>query len=623
MRSFVSELRRRSIFRVALGYLVAAWILAQVVELVAGAFGAPGWVMPLLLAVLVVGFGPAMILAWVYEITPEGVRRDQGPDAPSAPSVAPIQRMDLAIVLLLVAAIGLLVTARWGAQPGTTDPGDRPPLSVAVLPFVNMSPDPANEFFSDGITEELLNLLARVEGLVVPSRTSSFAFKQAGIGIPEIGMRLGVRYVVEGSVRRQDDRVRITVDLLDAPRDTRLWSSSWDRELRDIFAVQEEIARAILEELEPTLGLSAVETSPVTSNLAAWEAFLRGRQAFYTRAMNEAMRELQHAVELDPGFLDAWAYLGATGAAGLSLFSGAELAEAFAEADRATARVLAANPNHSLALAGRSRLAAAREDLFDAMYFGRRAAAEERSGSTAHLWYGMDLLLAGYSEEAVSVLEEAVRRDPFVMPNQGWLGYAYLALGRYGEGEERIRRAAELAPEGEGGAVAVVWWQISLNALAIELANQGESARAIALFRESDPLLEGPPSDGSAALTAFYSALANSGSADGSRSSVPGIAPPRGQVKWDLLALGDADQFFRDVETLVEEGGMRRALSFLRIGWQPAMVWLREDPRFYRALEEAGMVPIWEAKGYPLECAPTEADGERRLACGGALSPGP
>jgi adenylate cyclase len=188
-----------------------------------------------------------------------------------------------------------------------------PEASVAVLPFVNMSTDAENGFFADGISEELLNVLARVNGLKVASRTSAFSFKGKDTAIPEIARQLGVQHVLEGSVRKQGQRVRITAQLIKAGDDTHLWSESYDRDLNDIFKVQEEIAQAITRQLESILGKRRIEVAASTDNLEAYQNFLRGRARFHRREeLLKAIEDLAAATRLDPDFGEAWVYLAAT-----------------------------------------------------------------------------------------------------------------------------------------------------------------------------------------------------------------------------------------------------------------------------------------------------------------------
>jgi TolB-like protein len=319
--SLFAELKRRKVIRVAVVYAATAFAVLQAADIMLPQMNVPEWAMGLLVAFVVFGFPIALVLAWALEVTPEGIRVTEA--VPEVQAAAPAllgKRTVLASALLV--AVGLGLGAGWFLKPagpglqettvapvaeappsaaatGAAEPADN---TIAVLPFLNMSPDPANAFFADGISEELLNILVGVEGLKVASRTSSFSFKGKDTPIPEIARQLGVRHILEGSVRRQDNRVRITAQLIETDSDTHLWSETFERDLVDIFRVQEEIARAITTALEDVLGVRKVSVATPTADLEAYERFLRGRTRFYQRVgLDEAVADLEFAVERDPG----------------------------------------------------------------------------------------------------------------------------------------------------------------------------------------------------------------------------------------------------------------------------------------------------------------------------------
>jgi TolB-like protein len=616
MVGLLSELQRRRVFRVAIAYLVGAWVLAEVAELAAATFEAPGWVMRMVVTLLVAGLVPAVVLAWMLEVTPDGIRKESssagwnspGPRFwPSASAVGAVVLVGLG----LLAVAGLRLTSL-GGEPGVAVSPRGETSSLAVLPFLNLSTDPENEYFADGVTQELLVILSRVAGLEVSSRTSSFSFKAVQLPAPEIAARLGVEHVLEGAVRRDGDRVRIDAQLINARRDVQIWSGTYDRELTDIFRVQAEIALAITDALGAVLGVTSGGTGVVagasgvitvqapTASLAAYDHYLRGRSALYDRAWARAVEDLSAATRLDPQFAMAWAYLSA------AAFGGRESANTETErnasirlAGEASSRALALDPSLPLPLATRAGLLWEQGRTIEALTAGSRAAALEVEGTTAALWYGIHLVLAGYADEAVPLLEEAVRRDPLVMPNHGWLAAAYLALGDVEAAEAGTRRAAEIAP----GAVALRHWRVWLNGVAIELANRGDTARAAALFRETDPPAGALTAAEREGLAGFYAALADPSRR---RSFLSGdgadVRPPlRGIVDWDSLALGDAEAFFADIDRMVQEPSLS-VLYWLRIGWAPSMTWLREDPRFLTLMRAAGMEDLWRLRGYPWAC---------------------
>src|SRR5437588_1505424 len=277
MGNFFAELKRRNVIRLAGLYLCGAWLLVQVSGTVLPMFGAPDWLPRSIVILLALGFIPALIFSWLFELTQEGLKRDEDvrPEESIAPQTA--RRMNRTMIAVLVLALGYFVFDKFVLTPrrdAARLAAESTPMadahSLAVLPFVNMSGDAANEYFSDGISEEILNVLARTPELHVAARTSSFSFKGKTQEIPEIARQLNVRMVLEGGVRKQDDRVRITAQLIDAKTGFHLWSETYDRKLQDIFAIQDEIAKAIGNELEVKLvrPVDPQKTSAGTRNLA-------------------------------------------------------------------------------------------------------------------------------------------------------------------------------------------------------------------------------------------------------------------------------------------------------------------------------------------------------------------
>ena len=324
--SLFTELKRRNVFRVGIAYIVAGWVLVEAATLLLDVFEAPEWSSQLLVGVLALGFPIALIFAWAFELTPEGLKRESEVDRSTSITHETAKRLDLVTIALLIAAIALVIADRFVFERPAASVKTAPPVtasgekvSIAVLPFVNMSGDEENEYFSDGISEELLNLLARIDQLEVASRTSSFSFKGHETPVPEIAGQLGVRHILEGSVRKQQGRVRITAQLIDAASDRHLWSQTYDRELSDIFAIQDEIASQITEALRSELGIDLDATAATgqrpTENMKAYEQFLQGRELWLRRGqanLELAMERLQTAAALDPGFAEAWAQLAAT-----------------------------------------------------------------------------------------------------------------------------------------------------------------------------------------------------------------------------------------------------------------------------------------------------------------------
>ena len=241
--SLLNELKRRGVFRVVLGYLAAAWLLLQIADLVLPAYGFSERTMAMLINIVVVGVIPAAIFAWAFAWTSEGITLDDGHAIPASSA----RRIDRAIIVVLLLAVGYFITDKFVFEPKEQVEIDR---SIAVLPFVNMSSDLEQDYFSDGIAEEILNLLSKVHQLRVVSRSSSFAYRGEDINIPEVGEELNVGYVLEGSVRKSGDSIRITAQLIEAATDKNLWSDTYDRKLVDIFAIQDEVSAQIIDQLK-------------------------------------------------------------------------------------------------------------------------------------------------------------------------------------------------------------------------------------------------------------------------------------------------------------------------------------------------------------------------------------
>jgi TolB-like protein/Tfp pilus assembly protein PilF len=331
------ELQRRNVFRVAIGYIISSWLLIQVADLVLENIGAPDWVMQSIMLVLALGFPVAVFFSWAYEVTPEGLKRESEVDRTQSITHVTRRKLDRAIMAMLVVALGYFIwesrfagnergaePARDRAQSAHSTPGaEASPnskseatvasQSIAVLPFVNMSSDPEQEYFSDGLSEELLNLLAKIPELKVASRSSAFQFKGEKIDLTEVAQKLKVAYVLEGSVRKAGDQLRITTQLIKADDGYHLWSETYDRSLDNIFAIQDEISAAVVEALK--IELLGEAPKAVVVDPEAYALVLKARY-LYARWGKEnfaAAAEAYHqALAIDPDYAEAWAGLSVT-----------------------------------------------------------------------------------------------------------------------------------------------------------------------------------------------------------------------------------------------------------------------------------------------------------------------
>ena len=347
---FFSELKRRNVYKVGAAYAVASWFLIQAASILFPTFDAPTWAFRFFLIAVGIGFPVALVLAWAFEITPEGIKRS----ADVSPNKSTTHHTGRKLTALIV-TIGLLAIALFAFRlTKQSAPGARPDTSIAVLPFVNASGDPNQEYFSDGLSQELINGLAQIQELKVIARSSSFRFKGKVEDARSVGQALGVGNLLEGSVRKAGDRVRISVALVNAGDGTQRWSDTYDRELKDIFGLQEEIAREVAEQLRLTLFGERVRNAvaqPSNQSLEAYNAYLQGDSffaQFNLESTNRSVEFYKEAIRLDPRYPKAhaslaWAYCR------IGFFSGAKGRAAFMEARGAAERALSLNPNITLA----------------------------------------------------------------------------------------------------------------------------------------------------------------------------------------------------------------------------------------------------------------------------------
>jgi TolB-like protein/Tfp pilus assembly protein PilF len=431
MKNLFAELKRRNVIRIAIFYGAAAWLILQVADVMLDILGAPDGSLRLLAAVLALGFPFALILAWAFEVTPEGIKLDSQVDRDRQRSDQSARKLDIATIALLLLAIVLLLWSNLGqrigeapaaarqaapdAAPAAGQPRD---LSIAVLPFVNMSADPDNEYFSDGLSEEILNVLARMQDFRVAGRTSSFAFKDQQADLRAIGERLGVANILEGSVRRQGERVRVTAQLIDARDGYHLWSETYDRRLDDIFAIQDDIATEVVKALRLTL-LDADEqviSQSAKGDVEAYNHYLLGQSLVRLRTregLERALEEFQQAILIDPEYAPPYAGIAMVYAL-FDNYGYRSLGETNELAHRALERALALDPQSDEAWAVRGLLlnqgpGAARR-MPEARAALERAIEINPNNALAHLWIA-SLLFPDF--EAVSAtLRRAYELDP-------------------------------------------------------------------------------------------------------------------------------------------------------------------------------------------------------------------
>jgi TolB-like protein/Tfp pilus assembly protein PilF len=461
-KSLIAELKRRNVFRVAVAYGIVAWLLVEVASVVLPTVGTPDWVMKVLTFLVILGFPLALILAWAFELTPEGIKRESAVDPAESITHLTGRKLDFAIIGLLAVAVLFLVVDHYvlEAEPKPAEvAAEQVPAaaavargkSIAVLPFVNMSADANQEYFADGISEELLNTLAQIEDLRVVGRTSSFSFRDSDADLKEMGEALNVDVILEGSVRTAGDRVRITAQLNDAKDGFHLWSETYDRELTDIFAIQTEIATAIADALR--VSLSSEErvrlVTPPTENLEAYQAYLLGKRRvakWNDVALAESVDYFQQAIELDPSF--ALAYAGLADAylwqAGIS---GLPRGEMIAKAEAAVDKAIALNDQLGEAYTQLAGVKHYRSDFEGAEAAYQRALKLNPNDAQTYSLYGYLLRDVDRTEDALALHRKALELDPLSATIIANVGHDLTCLGQFDEALVQYEKALEIDPD--------------------------------------------------------------------------------------------------------------------------------------------------------------------------------
>ena len=462
MANLFTELKRRNVFRVAAAYAAIGWLLAEIGGLLFATFEAPGWVMKVYTTLIILGFPLALFLAWAFELTPEGIKREHEVDRSESIVHKTGQKLNNVIIAAIAIAVAFLLFDRFaGQQPEQlAESASRAAhtqgqaVSIAVLPFVNMSSDPEQEYFSVGISEEILNQLVRVEGLSVASRTSAFAFKGQDLGLDEIARELGVDHILEGSVRKDRDNIRITAQLIDAKTDRHLWSATYDRELTGIFAIQDEISGSIVEALRETLGVDIQKTASVvapTTDMDAYEAFLKARELFLSRdslALRQALEIYQHAIERDPLYARAYEGLASIYAVIPGYFQpegykAIDYEESYRLTTLAARKALELDPTLSMPHAVLGIIFSDAHDHETSLRELDTAIDMNPRESTAWMWRGMRTSMLGYLEESLKYYKEAYRLDPHTGINSDHLGVTLISLGRNEEANPYLRNGLD------------------------------------------------------------------------------------------------------------------------------------------------------------------------------------
>jgi TolB-like protein/Flp pilus assembly protein TadD len=574
---FFGELKRRNVYKVAVAYGVVAWLLMQVASQIFPFFDIPNWVVRLVVLLLIIGFPIALIIAWAFEMTPEGIKRTETADAAGQRSrgVAWIYVVLIGVML----SVGLFFVGRFTAGHATPRLSEAataiPQKSIAVLPLVNESGDPKDEYFSDGLSEELISALAQISGLKVIGRSSSFRFKDRKEEPKTIGEKLGVSTLLDGTVRKQGDRVRIVAALVNATDGIQLWTHTFDRELKDIFAVQQEIARAVAESLKVTLlGSQEKSTQMATNSVEAHNAYLQGH--FYSVRRNaedyrKAIDYFDQAIQFDPDYAlayaersEVWTVIGdLTG----------QRSAAFTKARSDAEKAVAIAPSLAEAHAALGWVRAFAEWKFaEGLSELKRAKELSPTNPTANDLLARVIVYTGRMEEAERQARQAVELDPLSAGAQFTLGRVLFYAGKLGEAEAAGRKMAELQPS----ASSSHRWQV----LVAVQRGDGETALREAQLEPDDrihafelALAQYVHGDRKAADAALAELIANS------RDSLAY------QIAQVYAVRGEKDKAFEWLQIAFDnhDGGMPSLLV------DPVLRGLRDDARYKNLVIKVGL----------------------------------
>ena len=573
--SFFAELKRRNVIRAAVLYIGAIWALAQGIAQLGSSVGAPEWATRWFLVAAGIGFPFWLAFAWFFEFTPEGIKREAEVEPHESIAHHTGRKLDFAIIGVLAVAVVLLVTDRFVLHHGVNEEAVVAEHSIAVLPFVDMSSGKDQEYFSDGISEELLNLLAKIPQLHVAARTSSFSFKGKNAPVPEIARTLLVAHVLEGSVRKSGDQVRITAQLIRAVDGYHVWSETWDRKLDDIFKIQDEIAADVVKQLKVTLLGAAPKARATDPNAYALELQARqlARQGT-SRSIDEAIAARRQALAIDPGYVDAW-----SGIASLYMSQANKglkpIDESYALARAAVQRALEIDANDVGALLALGRIASDYDNdpATAARHIEQALALEPGNIAAISVASGLEQNL-GRLEQAAMLDQYAVAHDPLNPKAHGSLAYDYARLGRLDEAISSYRVALRLSPGRVGTAYNV----------GELLLRKGETAAALAEFQQESE--ENWRLMGS---TMALHALGRKAESDASMGEL--IAKYETDSSYNIAYVaafrGERDRAFEWMKKAVDY----HDTGLVEIGTDPMFASLHDDPRWLPFLHEIGKAP--------------------------------
>ena len=581
-KNFLAELKRRNVYKVAVAYVVISWLLIQAASIFLPTFNAPQWAMQIVILVLVVGFPIALVFSWAFEITPEGIKLESEVAANKSITRKTGRKIVALTIVLAVIAAGLFVfqfirarstSSVIAAGPAMTD------KSIAVLPFDNLSRDPDNAYFCEGVQDEILTRLAKVADLKVISRTSTQHFKSAPENLPEIAKKLGVMHILEGSVQKANDQVRVNVQLINALTDAHLWADTFDRKLTDIFAVESEISKTIAETLQAKITgseKSSIAKAP-TTDPEAYELYLKGRFFWNKRTGADLRRAIDYfnqAVAKDPNY--ALAYVGlADSYLLLPNYGSTSSKEALPPARTAAKKALELDDSLAEAHASLGLLATIELDLGRATSELQKAVQLKPNYATGHHWFALSLMTLGRLDAAIAEGKRAVELDPLSLIINADFSWMYLCARRYDEAEAQARKTLEMDP---GFFLAHYY-------LGVALELRGHLSEAVAELQKAFELNHDPYS-----LAVLGQAYARTGQKEEARKILAQLneelksryAAPYAMAVIEL-GLGEKDRAINELARGYDEGETNY-LFVIKV--DPLLDDLRGDPRFEALVQQ-------------------------------------
>jgi TolB-like protein/tetratricopeptide (TPR) repeat protein len=609
-RNFFAELKRRNVFRAAALYAAGAWLLVEVATQVFPLFHVAERVTRRIVVAASVGFPFAMLFSWFYEWTPQGLQLES--EIPPNESITRQtgRKLDKWIIAVLLMAVVLLLADQFvlyrdddrsaGAESGTTP---IPGKSIAVLPFADLSPRHDQESFSDGMAEEILNALARIKHLKVVGRASSFRYQGKDVDLRKIGSDLGVAHVLEGSVRNQGDRLRITTTLLKTSDGVEEWSNSYDGKLADVFDLQESCARDIASQLDVVLGDNGQQrlVDKTTDNAEAYALFIEARTMVNARVGDNLPRtiaKLEQVTTLDPKFSRAWSKL-AVAHAVLPQYVGGDWAENLTTAETDAKRALALDTDNAEAYAALGYIAFSRRHYVEMVAPATRALALDPDDDTANYWAENELAVMGRSAEAETLIDHVLVRDPASARSVYYKGLMRRRAGDVTGAVRLARRAIALGFRGAGSTLSFL------------AASKGDYERGASEFARGFLTLGAKFS--SEDLETIYRGMYLGETAHAAALQVIAKHPDEQWVPTLLMMLGEPDRSFAQYErssTGLSDG----YLNFL---WQPD-TWsrkARQSQAFQGFAKRSGMVDYWKQNRWPDQSQPASDKGPDAFTC--------